>query len=173
MILKSIDLSLMVEHLTIHKGVLARLESAYCTAQSHILKQIIYEQFVIMRNHVKVMLLLIDPNQNEKITVAALNNLEPVAIQCSENQGANKDINLALELRNTAKTMAHGNFSSALRMKADNVRNIHFHMASQQASLQHRYNHFIGQNMTDVAPKSSLQEQLNTLELLKQMYINP
>jgi hypothetical protein len=75
-----------------------------------------------------------------------------------------------LELRNTAKTMAHDNFSSALRMKADNVRNIHFHMASQHASLQHRYNHFIDQNMKDIAPKSSLQEQINTLQLLKQMY---
>jgi hypothetical protein len=59
-ILKSIDLSLMVEHLNIHKGVLARLESAFCTVERHFLKQIIYEQIVIMRNHVKVMLLLID-----------------------------------------------------------------------------------------------------------------
>jgi hypothetical protein len=170
MILKSIDLSLMVEHLKTHKGILARLESAFCTVQSHILKQIIYEQLVIMENHVKVMLLLIDPNHNEKITVAALNKVDPATIQCSEANLANNDKNIALELQNTSKTMAHGNFSSALRMKEKNVRDIHIHMALQQVSLQQRYTHYIKQNMKEVAPESSRQEQLNTLQLLKQMF---
>jgi hypothetical protein len=170
MILKSIDLSLMVEHLNTHKGVIARLESAFCTVQSHKLKQIIYEQLIIMRNHVKVMLLLIDPNSNDKITVADLNKVEPATIQCSDSKLTNNDKNIALELRNTSMTMAHGNFSSALRMKTENVRDIHFHMALQQVSLQQRYTHYIEQNMKEVSPESSLQEQLNTLHLLNQMF---
>lgn len=170
MILKSIDLSLMAEHLMIHKGVLSRLESAYCTVHSNELKQIIYEQIVIMRNHVKVMLLLMDPNQNEHVTVAALNELDPVSIKCQNQNTQSKEKNIAIELKNTAKTMANANFSSALRMKAQNVRDIHINMALQQATIQHRYHLFLEQNMKEVAPESSIQEQLNTMNSIKKMF---
>ncbi|SEM14790.1 hypothetical protein SAMN05192533_101206 [Mesobacillus persicus] len=170
MILKSIDLSLMAEHLMIHKGVLARLESAFCSVHSNELKQIIYEQIVIMRNHVKVMLLLMDPNQNELVTVAALNELDPVSIKCQDQNAHPKEKNVAIELKNTAKTMANDNFNSALRMKAQNVRDIHINMALQQASLQRRYHHFLEQNMKEVSPESSIQEQVNTMNSIKNMF---
>ena len=169
-ILKSIDLSLIAEHLTAHKGVLNKLESYYCAVQNTTLKQIIYEQYLIMWNHVKVMMLLMDPEINEEITAAFLNKVEPVAIQCQGECFIMKEQNIALELGNTAKTMAHANFSSALMMKAHNVRDIHIHMALQQSMLQHRYNEFSKETMMEIAPKSSLKEQTNTLKSFKRMF---
>jgi hypothetical protein len=170
MILKSIDLSLMAEHLMTHKGLLNKLEAFYCTVQENTLKQIIYEQYLLMRNHVKVMISLMDPEQNEKITVSSLNQIDPVEIQCPKENLLMNEQTVALELRNTAKTMAHDNFSSALRMKAPNVRNIHIHMALQQTVLQDRYNHFIKEKMWEVTPESLLQQQKDTLQSFKAVF---
>jgi hypothetical protein len=170
LILKSIDLSLMAEHLSAHKGILNKLESFYCSASEGELKQLIYEQYVIMRNHVKVMILLMDPEHNEEIKVDSLNHIEPVTIQCPNSISHNKDEDIALELKHTAKTMAHNNFSSALMMKAKNVKDIHIHMALQQTMLHHRFNQFLKKNTSDTAPDSSFQEQLETLTQFKKMF---
>ncbi|WP_078549417.1 hypothetical protein [Litchfieldia alkalitelluris] len=170
MILKSIDLSLMTEHLNFHKGILSKLEAYFCTVQNPTLKQIIYDQYLVMRNHVKVMMLLIDPDRNDDVTVDYLNKLEPVSIQCQHHGFAMTEQNIAMELRNTAKTMAHDNFSSALRMKTQNVRDIHIHMSLQQTMFQHRYNQFTDKIMMDVAPKSSVQEQKDTLHAFKKIF---
>ncbi|WP_456279259.1 hypothetical protein [Bacillus sp. AK128] len=171
MILKAIDLSLMSEHLSVHKGVLPKLKTYYCHTKDPQLKQTIYEQFVIMKNHVKVMLSLIDDRINETITVASLNDIEPVTINCNPSTIEMSEEEIALELRNTAKTMAHDNLSSALRMKADNVRDIHLHMAFQQFILQHRYNQVVKRlQQLEVAPDSSLEEQRKILNNFKRIY---
>lgn len=171
MILKAIDLSLMSEHLNMHKGILPKLETYYCIVRNPELKQIIYEQYLIMRNHVRVMLALMDDRVNESITVNELNNIQPVQISCKSTSNPLTETEIALELSNTSKTMAHDNFSSALKMKADNVRNIHSHMAYQQLILQYRYNQIINQlQQLEVAPTSSLEEQRNTLATFKKIF---
>jgi hypothetical protein len=169
-ILKAIDLGLMSEHLTTHKGVLKKLQFYYCSVKNPTLKQIIYEQFLIMRNHVQVMLMLMDPKINEQVTVSALFQKQPVEIPCQPvwNQMGEKEI--TIEARNTAMSMATDNFSSALRMKAHNVRDIHFNMALQQVKIQGQYSGFMKSMGWEHAPESSLEEQVKTLQLFKHLY---
>jgi hypothetical protein len=97
-----------------------------------VLKQTIYEQFLIIRNHMQVMLKLMDPEHNENVSVLALNQVEPVDIPCPEPILRVGDKNILLEAHNTAKSMALDNFSSALKVKATNVKSIHVQMALQQ-----------------------------------------
>lgn len=170
LILKSIDLALMAEHLTTHKGVISKLQSYYCFVHNPVLKQLVQEQFLIMRNHVKVMLLLMDPALNEKVTVSALHQIQPVEIPCQSFVNPMGDQAIALEARTTAKAMAHDNFSSALMMKAPNVREIHVQMALQQVSLQERYSDLLQSMGRDQAPSASLEEQRKTIEMFKQFF---
>ncbi|MDD1515303.1 hypothetical protein [Priestia megaterium] len=170
MILKAIDLSLMSEHLMTHKGVLKKLAYYYCSVKNPILKQTIYEQFLIMRNHVQVMLELMDPEHNEGVSVLTLNQIELVDIPCPETILHLGDKNILLEVHNTAKSMALDNFSSALKMKATNVKSIHVQMALQQVHLGERYSE-LGEMMgLNQSPETSLEEQTNTIKRFKHLF---
>jgi spore coat protein CotF len=70
MILKAMDLSLMAEHLNTHKAVIEKLNLFFCSVENPELRQVLYEQIVIMDNHVRVMISLMDPQINESITVS-------------------------------------------------------------------------------------------------------
>jgi hypothetical protein len=159
----------MAEHLNVHKGQLRKLANYYCAVKDSELREIIYNQYLVMKNHVKVMLLLMDPNQNESITAESLKKVVPTDIPC---QGSNimSEQEIAIEGKNTAKTMAHDNFSSALMMKAHNVRDIHVHMALQQTMIQERYNKFIEKHKYDVSPSTTTQTQVGTMQEFKKMY---
>jgi hypothetical protein len=170
MILKAIDLSLMSEHLTTHKGVLKKLAYYYCSVKNPLLKQTIYEQFLIMRNHVYVMLKLMDPEHNEGVSVPALKQVELVDISCPNSILRLGDKNILLEAHNTAKSMALDNFSSALKMKASNVKSIHVQMALQQAQLEERYSE-LGKKMgLNQSPYTSAEEQINTIKQFEHLF---
>ncbi|MDF2947450.1 MAG: hypothetical protein K0S51_2129 [Bacillales bacterium] len=170
MILKSIDLSLMSEHMNVHKGQVEKLANYYCAAKDMELKEIIYNQYLIMKNHVKVMLLLMDPNQNESITSEMLKKVVPTEIPCQSLSIQMSEQAIATEGKNTAKTMAHDNFASALMMKANNVRDIHIHMALQQVMIQERYNKFTEKKKYEMAPTTTMQTQVETMQNFKKMY---
>lgn len=173
MILKAIDLGLMSEHLTAHKGILSKLQTYYCSVNNPTLKQIIYEQFLVMRNHVQIMLMLIDPKMNEQVTVNALKQVQPVEIPCKSIEMIMGEKEIAIEGHHTAMSMASDNFSSALRMKAANVREIHLHMALQQVHLQDRYDEFLKSMGWKHAPDSTLEEQVETINVFKDLYHIP
>ncbi|MBP3952219.1 spore coat protein [Bacillus suaedae] len=164
MILKSIDLSLMSEHLNVHKGILNKLDAYYCNVQDQTLKKLIYDQYVIMWNHVEVMLSLMDPNLNEQVTAAALNNLEQLAIPCKQVTSPIDQATIAIDLRETSKSMAQSNFNSALRMKTSNVREIHIQMALQQTMFHKQYSLYVERTINEVVPESTLQGQLAILQ---------
>ncbi|AXI30609.1 hypothetical protein CIB87_16850 [Priestia megaterium] len=170
MILKAIDLSLMSEHLMTHKGVLKKLAYYYCSVKNPILKQIIYEQFLIMRNHVYVMLELMDPEHNEDVSILALNQVELIDIPCPETILRLGDKNILLEAHNTAKSMALDNFSSALKMKATNVKSIHVQMALQQVQLEERYSELGKMMGLNQSPDTSSEEQTNTIKRFKRLF---
>ncbi|MBB6449661.1 hypothetical protein HNR44_001639 [Geomicrobium halophilum] len=172
MILTSIDLGLISEHLNIHQDVIRKLKSYYCLAKNPQLQQIIYEQVLIMRNHADVMLMLMDPERNEEVDVSALHQLQPTDIPCKQSFSYMNEQNIAFEARNTAMTMAQDNFNSSLSMNAQNVRNIHLQMALQQFGLQSRYSDFIESKGWDYAPNASIQEQIHALKSFQQMYYN-
>ncbi|MED3971704.1 hypothetical protein P4658_29075 [Priestia megaterium] len=170
MILKAIDLSLMSEHLMTHKGVLKKLAYYYCSVKSPLLKQTIYEQFLIMRNHVHVMLKLMDPEHNEDVSVLALNQIELVDIPCPEPILRLGDKNILLEAHTTAKSMALDNFNSALKMKASNVKSIHVQMALQQVQLEERYSE-LGEKMgLNQSPDTSAEEQISTIKQFEHLF---
>jgi spore coat protein CotF len=170
MIIKAIDLGLMSEHLMVHKGVLGKLRLYFCLAEDERLKQILYEQAVIMANHVKVMIKLVDPELNERVTAADLQELEPLEIHCSNTAGSMTDQEIALESRNAAKSMAGTNFSSALEMKTPNVRRIHVQMALQQTGMQDRYSELIKEKGWEYAPDSSRREQEEAVRRFKELF---
>ncbi|MFS0888833.1 spore coat protein [Peribacillus frigoritolerans] len=170
MIIKSIELGLMAEHLTAHKGILAKLHNYYCSAHNPELKQIIHDQFIIMRNHVGVMLMLIDPEINERVTVGELKKVQPIEFICREKGFPMRDRDIALEGRSTAKSMSEDNYLSALRMETLNIRHIHIQMAIQQTALQERYGNLIKKKRWADIPDASLGEQEKTLSLFKEMY---
>lgn len=170
LIIKSIELGLMAEHLTAHKGILTKLNNYYCIAQEPELKKIIHDQFIIMQNHVIVMLMLIDPEINASITVADLQKYQPVEFNCNESRLLLKDKDIALEGKNTAKSMSEDNYMSALRMETPNIRHIHIHMALQQATLQERYSNLIKRKKWIDMPNATLSEQKRILSHFKAMY---
>jgi hypothetical protein len=170
MILKAIDLSLMAEHLMVHKAVLDKLASHYCSVEDPKVKQIIYEQYVIMKNHVKVMIALMDPDKNENMSVEDLHKWEPSRISCHNSTKGVSQESLIMDLKNTAAAMADKNFTSALQMKADHVKKIHVHMALQQVMILNRYIFYIEKHMEDRAPDTTLKVQRDTMQAFRKMY---
>ncbi|MFG6116919.1 hypothetical protein ACGTN9_17335 [Halobacillus sp. MO56] len=170
MILKMIDLSLMAEHLPVHKAEMDKLASYICSIQNTEVKQVATEQYMIMQNHVKVMVALMNPIQNETIEVNDLHKWEPVEINCQQSSIGISQENMLTELATTAETMANKNFNSGLRMKAENVRNIHIHMALQQMMILNRYLALMDKLIKDTAPESSRIEQEETYQTFKNMF---
>jgi hypothetical protein len=170
MILKMIDLSLMAEHLPVHKAELDKLASYICSLQNKEVKQVATEQYMIMQNHVKVMVALMNPVQNENIGVSDLHKWEPVEINCQQSSIGMSQDNMLIELAASAETMANKNFNSGLLMKADNVRNIHVHMALQQMMILNRYITLMDKLTKDTAPESSRVEQEETYDTFKNMF---
>ncbi len=170
MILKMIDLSLMAEHLPVHKAELDKLASYICTIQDSEIKQAATEQYMMMQNHVKVMIALMDPVQNESISIEDLHKWDPVQFNCQQKYTSMSQENILKELATTAESMANKNFNSGLRMKAENVRTIHTHMALQQMTMLNRYNALMDKFMKDTAPVSSRKEQEETMETFRKMF---
>ncbi|REJ07560.1 hypothetical protein [Halobacillus trueperi] len=170
MILKMIDLSLMAEHLAVHKAELAKLESLICSIQEPEMRQVATEQYMIMKNHVKVMIALMNPVQNETIGINDLHKWEPVQFNCQGTSIGMSPENILTVLKTSAETMANKNFNSGLRMKAENVRNIHIHMALQQMMILNRYIAFMDKFVKEKAPESSREEQVQTYETFKNFF---
>ncbi|SFJ76676.1 hypothetical protein SAMN04487936_104104 [Halobacillus dabanensis] len=170
MILKMIDLSLMAEHLTVHKAELDKLATFICSIQEPEIKQVATEQYMIMKNHVKVMIALMNPAQNETIGIQDLHKWEPVQIDCQQISLGMSQENILTELKTSAETMANKNFNSGLRMKAENVRNIHIHMALQQTMLLNRYIALMDKFIKNTAPESSREKQEETFQTFKNMF---
>ncbi|MGP4076899.1 hypothetical protein [Halobacillus sp. K22] len=170
MILKMIDLSLMAGHLPVHKAEMDKLASYICSIQHSDIKQVATEQYMIMKNHVKVMVALMNPEQNETIGINDLHKWEPVQINCQKRSIGMSQENILRELATSAETMANKNFNSGLRMKAENVRNIHVHMALQQIMILNRYIALMDKFMKDTAPVSSRKEQEETYQTFKNMF---
>ena len=160
MILKMIDLSSMAEHLTVHKAQLDKLATYICSIQNPEIKQAATEQYMIMQNHVKIMIALMDPVQNESIGTNDLHKWEPVQIKCQQSTIAMSEENRLKELATSAETVSNENFNSGLRMKAENVR--HIHMALQQMTILDRYIVLMDKFLKNTAPESSRRKQEET-----------
>ncbi len=163
MILKSIDHSLMAEHLTTHLGAIRKLKVYYCTVKHPYLKNIVGKQLAAMQSHVKVMLSFIEPTQQSFIPVPSLSQLQQPFVACQSTFGSLDDQAIAIEAETTATSMSKNNYLSALRMKVKPVREAHFKMANQQAHFQEQYREFISGMGWSYAPKAAVEEQQKTV----------
>ena len=163
MIIPAIDLGLMADHLSVHEGVIAKLKF-YRTKVHHLeLKSIIEEQLSMMRQHIRVMLTLIYPHQNENPYTS--NDRGDRDKNENDEDGVLKDKHIALEAHATANFMAQNNFISAIMMKDSNVKHVHFNMAWQQVYISGKYEHFIRNMGWSKPPMASAQEQFRTFQL--------
>ncbi|MYL51435.1 hypothetical protein GLV98_18325 [Halobacillus litoralis] len=55
-------------------------------------------------------------------------------------------------------------------MKAENVRNIHIHMALQRMMILNRYITLLNKFMKETAPASSREKQMQTYETFKTLF---
>ncbi|MBM6618965.1 hypothetical protein [Bacillus suaedaesalsae] len=167
MILPAIDVQLMNEHLRTHEGVLYKLRIYYHHAKNPILKEIIQKQYMVMLDHVRVMLELLNPNRTTDVKLAPIQ----VDIVPSPLGGpiADQDKPLAIEGRATGQNMANMNFMSALMMKNSHVKAIHKEMALQQSQLQESYSRFLSTAFNEKPPMSSPEEQLTIINRHKHL----
>lgn len=165
-ILPAADLGIMTEHLSAHEGVINKLNVYHEKATNNDLKEIIALQVNVMRVHVRVMLALLDPQNNDDVEVPDLN----VYRANDFYQGPGKqevDYNnkwIALEAHTTATFMSNENYVSALMMKDRNARNAHVEMALQQLEVLKRYAAFINQMGWLFVPYVSMKDQVNTYQ---------
>ena len=116
-----------------------------------------------MRNHVRVMLALINPYQNEYIQLAPLSEHMQQYNPMEEEQRTNSmDKWIALEVHTTAQSMSNDNYVSALMMQNQHVRTIHVHMALQQLEIQDKYEELLEKVGWVFTPHASAHEQINT-----------
>ncbi|MFD2216184.1 hypothetical protein [Metabacillus endolithicus] len=156
------DLGLMAQHLATHEGVIHQFKQDYMIVQNPSLKKVLYTSITVMRNHVRVMLALIDPNQTGPKHLPDLHEQQQMSFAHVTLTEEEKKI--ALKARSTSKSMANNNFSSALMMKKANARQTHIEMALQQSKLQGMYDSIIQQAGGEFTPKATSKEQLLTVQ---------
>jgi len=170
LILPAIDVQLMNEHLTTHEGVLYKLRMYYYHAKHPILKQIIQKQYMVMMDHVRVMLELLDPSRTKEVQLAPIQvDLLPSSLEVPIAQ---QDKPVAIEGRATAQNMANMNFISALMMKDPKVKAIHKEMSLQQASLQELYSKFLSMAFNEEPPMSSRNQHQDIIKRHKHLLID-
>lgn len=162
--LPAVDLGIMAEHLSTHEGVINKLKMYYSSVQNPMLKNILELNIHTLRNHVKTMLALIDPDQTHKVHLPEMKHFD---FHMNAGNLSESEKNIAFEARSTAKLMGSDNFTSALMMKDPNVKNIHVQMAYQDVSMQMIYDHLIKHTHEEFIPTVSKEMQRMTLQHFK------
>jgi len=159
----------LADHLTAHEGVINKLELNQSKVTNATLEDIIVSHMNVMRDHVRIMLALINPYQNEYVELSPIKeHLEFYYMQVAGEQNNNsQDKWIALDGHTTAKNMSNNNYVSALMMQDPYVRNMHVKMALQQFEMFDKYGEFITRMGWTFTPHVSIHEQLNTFQLLR------
>ncbi|WP_186576721.1 spore coat protein [Aquibacillus kalidii] len=164
MVLPIIDVGLMNEHLTAHQGIIYRFRNYEKLVKDPFLQKVLAEHIIVLQDHVRVMLELLEPDQTGWVALATGNpDVDPGLIS-DQHAGDTNVKALVTDLMSTSKHMAKSNYGSALEMANPNVKHVHFQMAMQEASFQNHYAHFMKHKGWAFAPKSSAEVQLKTIE---------
>src|SRR5699024_5344445 len=171
--LPSVDLGLMAEHLSTHEGMINKLKVYHINTTNPDLKSIIALQINVMMSHVRVMLFLINPDNNEYVEVPDL-NMYDVSNKRADGTGVNKynDKWIALEAHAGAKLMSNENYTTAILMKNRNVRKDHVEMTLQKLENQKRYTDIINRMGWSFIPHADTQEQIKTYHHFKHLLNN-
>lgn len=172
--LKTIDVGLMANHLSAHKGIIKRLELYANTTKHQQLLNIFVQQISAMTNHVQVMNMLLDPNYaNYQITLPPIpqSNLQ-VNNQLSSDLGI-EDKDMLFDAHFTATAMANDNFISATNMKSTQVKKLHLEMALQQDQLARKHE-LLAEKMGWMNPPTATNaEQQQAMTSVSNQNMNP
>lgn len=157
--LKTVDVGLMANHLPVHKALVKRLELYAKTARNPQLQLIIGQQIGTLKNHMQVMNLLLDPNQQHVTLPPIPQSQFHASPQFSGAQLGIEDQDIALDGHFTAMGMANENFASSLNMKDPQVKHIHLEMGLQQAHIATQYEMLIQKLGWSTHPNAASAEQ--------------
>jgi hypothetical protein len=167
--LPSTDLGLMAEHLTAHEGEINKLKVYVRNVSNNGLKDIINLQIKMLKDHVRVMLALIDPKQTGYVKLAPLEKLKGLIKDTTSTN--NEHVKwITLEAHNTARTMSNVNYVSALMMKNQNVRDIHVQMALQELEVQKMYEKVMKKMGWGFVPHASKDSQEKTYQYYEKTF---
>ncbi|AQQ54613.1 hypothetical protein [Planococcus lenghuensis] len=171
MLLPAADLGLISSHLSSHDGIIRKTKMQLKKVENPVLKQLFDAQLEALRNHVAVMLEMIDPDKEDFAEVPSVDKLsgDSKAKKKDAETGRKLEIHLALEAKATAQQMAVDNMFSAMKMKEPKVKQAHLDMAHQQVELAKGITAFLKENNAEVTPVSSAEEQKKVLDHFKHM----
>ncbi|MGY3716953.1 hypothetical protein ACWE42_15675 [Sutcliffiella cohnii] len=167
--LPAIDVGLMNEHLSTHAGLLGKLDIFLAATDNKYIRKFILTQQRVLNDHVNIMLALLNPTKTEWVSLPTINLQEKLEV-FNETTSTKKTKQIALELQSMTKTMAQTNFNSALMMKDENVKYVHFEMAQQQATMKVFLDKFIknmGWSESANVPSSVQQKVIEHFEHLR------
>lgn len=170
--LPAIDVGLMDEHLAAHEGVIYRLNQYLTEVEHPYIRKLINKQKSVMKDHVKVMFGLLNPENNQFYNLETVDpalSLEKVGPEYKQDKELKK---ITMDLMATSSHMANSNFNSALKMVDPNVKHAHFQMAVQQATLMNYYVHFVEKMGWSYAPKAKLEDQYQTIAHFRHLLDN-
>ncbi|SET03444.1 hypothetical protein SAMN05216389_104250 [Oceanobacillus limi] len=159
--LPAMDHALMVEHLSVHEGVITKLIKYQDIVKDMELRRIITLQIDVMRSHIWIMLAFINPDYHDHFELPPLPSTK-LSVSNTNEKNYENDKWIVMEAHNTAANMASENFHSALKMKQENVQKAHKEMALQQLDIKNKYNHFIERKGWDYRSNISTQERIKT-----------
>ncbi|UFT98726.1 hypothetical protein KO561_16230 [Radiobacillus kanasensis] len=143
MTLPAIDLGLMTEHLSAHKGLIHKLKMYEGKVFHPTLRYLLELNREMLKSHTEAMMAFIHPYYNGEVVIPPLPYLQLEEIHKSkETPYHDHDKSITMESKSSSKMMANENFMSASLMKDPNVRRAHLEMAHQQATLQQLYREF-------------------------------
>ncbi|WP_170007220.1 hypothetical protein [Bacillus fonticola] len=157
--LPAIDIGFMTDHLSAHEGVIAKLKMYHSMTQNGTLKKILATQVTTMQKHVHTMLDLIYPSEGRPHSFAMDSSGH---FSHEQHHHTEEDKHIALEAHSATKSMANSNFSSALMMKDPHVKQAHFKMAWEQATLEKEYADLIESMGWTYTPRVSSEKQMKT-----------
>ncbi|RKL67408.1 hypothetical protein CR203_08575 [Salipaludibacillus neizhouensis] len=165
-----IDIGLMNEHLATHEGLLGKLDVYLEATLDKFLMKLITVQREMLKVHIQVMLELLLPQKEEWVNLPNENLEEELDLSTATDSTGNElTKRISLELQATANSMARTNFNSALMMKNENVKQVHFEMAIQQATYLNYVNYFVEENEWSISVKGTEDQQNKIIEHFKHL----
>lgn len=165
--LKTVDVGLMANHLSVHNAIIKKLELYASGTQNQQLIMILEQQAGLMKNHTNVMNNLLNNTQQSQVTL-------PPIPQVASHSHANyspiglEDPDIATDAHVTATAMANENFTSAQNMKDPQVKKIHIEMALQQSHIADQIGMLATQNGWMSHPNATAMEQTSSQNPLQE-----
>ncbi|QDP41403.1 hypothetical protein [Radiobacillus deserti] len=173
MTLPAIDLGLMTEHLSAHKGLIHKLRMYEGMVSYPTLRFLLELNQEMLHAHVEAMMAFIHPNYHGEVAIPPLPVLSLEELHGNGNIASQKsDKAITMESKSSSKMMANENFMSASLMKDANVRSVHVEMSYQQSTMQQLYREFADRMGWSIVTPTSERNQAEIYNHFYHMFSN-